>query len=107
MRLVVATLLLLIQLRPLAAGVVCLEQTLGREECAMPAHADGLSQPGEPTTAPHTCPDNMLCSPAGAAVLQSALSLPAPGGPVALRPALIPESPGGPALIPPFHPPRA
>ena len=107
MRLVIAMLLLLIQLRPLAAGVVCLEQTMGSEECAMPVHANGLTQPGEPTTAPHPCPDNVLCSPAGAAVLQSPVSLLAPRGPVALQPGLMPATPGGPALAPPFHPPRA
>ncbi|MGH7518254.1 MAG: hypothetical protein ACREOC_12430 [Gemmatimonadales bacterium] len=99
--------LLLIQLRPLAAGVVCLEQTMGSDECAMPAHAAAVSPPGEAPSVPHACPDAVLCSPAGVAVLQSAINLPAPDEPVALQLGLVPASPGGPALAPPFHPPRA
>lgn len=107
MRLVIATLLLVIQLRPLAAGVVCLEQTLGSDECAMPAHTAAMSRPGETSSAPYTCRDAVLCSPAGIAVLQSAINLPAPDGPGALRTGPVPASPDAPALAPPFHPPRA
>ncbi len=106
MHLVIATLLLLVQLRPLAAGMVCLEQTIGREECAMPAHASGVSQPGEPGTTPHSCPDSVLCSPTGPAVLQSPVNLPAVRGPLALQPGLMPDTPAAPAIAPPFHPPR-
>lgn len=107
MRLVIATLLLLMQLRPLAAGMVCLEQTLGSDQCAMPAHTPAVSTPDEVPSVPHACPDAVLCSPAGAAVLQSSIDLPAPDEPVALRTTLVPASPSGPALAPPFHPPRA
>ncbi len=107
MRLVVAALLLLIQLRPLAGAAVCLEQTLGSEECAMPAHTTAVSTPGEGPSVPQACPDAVVCSPAGAAVLQSSINLPAPDEPVALRTALLPASPSGPALALPFHPPRA
>jgi hypothetical protein len=107
MRLVIATLLLLIQLRPLAAGVVCLEQTLGSDDCAMPAHASAVSRPGGAPSVPHSCPDAVLCSPAGPAIPQSAVNLPASVEPAAMETGLVPASLPGPALAPPFHPPRA
>ena len=107
MRLVIATLLLLIQLRPLAAGVVCLEQTLGSEECAMPAHVTSVSAPGEAPSVPHNCPDAVLCSPAGIAIVQSAVKLPAPHEAVSSATELAPASHPKAAHAPPFHPPRA
>jgi hypothetical protein len=107
MRIAIALLLLLVQLRPLAAGVVCLERVLQSEECAMPVQEPGVSQPDQPRTAPHRCPDAILCSPPTPAVLAASLTISDGGHPAALPPELMPVTPTGPALAPPFHPPRA
>ena len=106
MRLALDILLLLVQLRPLAAGVVCLEQTMQSEECMMPGEKPGVSESSEPTTRPHTCPDAILCSPLPPAILESSRTVVGVRQPAALRPGLMATAPAGPALAPPFHHPR-
>lgn len=107
MRLVVAALLLLIQLRPLAGAVVCLAQTTAREECAMPEHGLAVTNPSDGAQSmPAGCQDTALCSPAGMAVAQPATRLALVQIPVASNVGVEPTHRSGPALAPPFHPPR-
>jgi hypothetical protein len=106
MRLMIATVLLLIQFRPLAAGALCLERTLWSDDCAMPVHTPGVSQPGEAPPAPQTCPDAVLCSASAPAVVVPLASFVTSVAAVVSQTALPSETPRGPALSPPFHPPR-
>jgi hypothetical protein len=107
MRLVIAIVLLLIQLRPLAGAVVCLEQTMSSQECAMPEHGGAVTEPSESgQSMPASCQTAALCSPAGVAVPQTATPVAVVQMPVAAEEG--PESArlSGPPVAPPFHPPR-
>ncbi|MGH7629072.1 MAG: hypothetical protein ACREOF_06720 [Gemmatimonadales bacterium] len=107
MRLVVALVLLLVQLRPLAGAAVCLEQTMSSQECAMPEHGPALTEPtDEAPSGPAGCQTTALCSPAGVAVRQSAIAFGLVQAPIAFDVGLEPTHLSGPALVPPFHPPR-
>ncbi len=107
MRLVVAALLLLIQLRPLAGAVVCLEQTTAREECAMPEHGLAVTNPSDGAQSmPAGCQGTALCSPAGMALAPTAVRLAPVHAPAAFAAGLEPTRRSGPSLAPPFHPPR-
>jgi hypothetical protein len=107
MRLVVALVLLLIQLRPLAGAVVCLEQTVASQECAMPEHGPGVTEQSDGTqSVPAGCQATALCSPAGLAVSQAAIRLALAPPPVASDVSLEPTHRSSPSLAPPFHPPR-
>jgi hypothetical protein len=106
MRLLVATVLLLIQLRPLAAGVICFERTLLSDDCAMPASSTGVSQPDEAPPSPVTCPEAVLCSATAPAVPVPLVSFSTSVASVLPQTVAPAETPRGPALSPPFHPPR-
>ena len=109
MRLLVALLLLVIQLRPVAGAAVCLEQAMADQECAMPEHGDGVTEPsgdGDEQSVPAGCLATALCTPAGVAVSQGAVTLELTRAAVTLVPALKPVQHRSPPLAPPFHPPR-
>ena len=107
MRLLVTLLLLVIQLRPVAGAAVCLEQAMADQECAMPEHGDGVTEPsGDEQSVPASCLATALCTPAGVAVSHSAVTLELTRTAVGFVPALKPAQHRSPPLAPPFHPPR-
>ena len=107
MRVVVAVVLLLIQLRPLAGAVVCLEQSMADQECAMPEHGLRVTEASESKqSVPVGCQATALCGPAGLAIPQTEIRFSLVQTPLASRVGLDPAHRGGPALAPPFHPPR-
>lgn len=110
MRTIVALLLLLAQLRPLAATAMCMHaHSGGAGECGMPAQPGGSLAPVGDSQAPPSadCTGAVACSPAALAVLpaERQLELTLPQDPLAL--------PGtrwlvtGPPAAPPLPPPRA
>ena len=110
MKTIIALLLLLGQLRPLAATAMCVHAHSGAAgECGMPAQPTGSTAPIGDSHAPPSanCTGAVVCSPSALTVIpaEGQLELTLPQHPVALPGARSLVT--GPPAAPPFHFPRA